>query len=152
MEQELKDKHALFAELYNLDDESTESEEEDEIKFVLHGNRRRASSSIQHGRLLLDSPPRQRPNRTASSPIPQLGTVLDEHASILEKAIPTLPRAVTFSGSTATYSVAGPSEVICRPASKVTGKRKRTELPNYQPATQQIFKGQSFCECCVVVI
>ena len=152
MGKELKDKDALFTGLYAIDDESTESEEENEIEFVLQSNRRRVASSCSlRGRVSLNSPPRQRLDRTASSPTPQLKSALEENASKLGGNIPTLPRASTFNGSTTAKSTARPSEVVRERASKVIGKRKRAELPNYQPVTQQIFRGQSFCGCLVIV-
>lgn len=100
MEKRPTDKEAFFEELYDLDNESTESEDNSEVAVLLQKTRTKPITSITPIRSLnLSSNAKSPAARTLSSPLLAPTPMLDPDITTTVKDNPTLPKSSSFGSS-----------------------------------------------------
>lgn len=152
MEKEAKE--TLFHEIYQLDEESSGEEDQSNISAILRQSRRPIiesdfSARVPRNEVTHSSRLRQSLSHTISAPLPQLPTSSPRQANVVKKSsfcstasLRSSEQVIIETPITAKkIATMKPQKVV----SKATGKRKRGEILDLKPESQQIFKGLAFC-------
>ena len=138
-EKAVESKELFFETLYSLDDESTESEEENEIAVILGTSKKSKSVSpiTPEQNLTIVSRQSTAMGRTMSSPVSSTHnpatTSMTTERRPLQQVPPKIPKGRTVYDQ--------------KPeASEAVRKRKRGQSLELLPESQQIFKGKIFCK------
>ena len=146
-------KEAFFNDLYNLDEEETTDEEENDVALELKTSKKKPVTAITpEQRATVGARLPTAMGRTMSSPVPltrasraHSDDVVDrvkETPIALVPARPQSSKQTTPPPKTARVQTAKQSD----PAPKAGKKRKRGKSLEPLPESQQIFKGKAFCE------
>ena len=154
MEKEAKEaKEALFHELYRLDEDSSE-EDQSNASVILRESRLAplasdVSASTASEKAIHSSRRERSLVRTVSAPLPQPSASKPRQAGVTEKRSFTSTESSKVSEQaildTPIMAKKITSMAAQKGASKAIGKRKRNQLIELKPESQQIFKDLGFC-------
>ena len=151
MEKEAKE--ALFRELYQLDEDSSE-EDQSNASVILRESRLASlgsdvSASIRRDKAIHSSRRERSLLRTVSAPLPQPSASNPRQAEVVEKHSFTSTASSKLSEQvildTPIMTKKNTSMTAQKGASKAIGKRKRGQSIELKPESQQIFKDLGFC-------
>ena len=151
MEKEAKE--ALFRELYQLDEDSSE-EDQSNASVILRESRLASlgsdvTASIGRDKAIHSSRRERSLLRTVSAPLPQPSASNPHQAEVVEKRSFTSTACSKLSEQvildTPIMTKKNTSMTARKEPPKAIGKRKRDQSIELKPESQQIFKGLGFC-------